>query len=305
MSQPVLQNASHDPIAAQEGVLTYAQAIVMYSRAYIRNQLSSARWQRPVRGVIVLHNGPPTAGQLEWVALLSCPVGSVLGGLSALARDGFSGFEPESPTIVIPHGGDFPRRDGLIVHCSTMMDSRDVHPLRIPPRTRPQRSLIDEASWTPFGRRARAIILAGAQQGLAAPEQMREALPRRGSCRNLGLIAESIEDAAGGIQSLPEHEFSSIPGEFGLPEPTRQSIVRRANGTYYLDARWDAYDAACEIHGIPHMSVVNWNADLFRANEVVIAGPRLLIFSSYAIRRERPVVGQQLRQLLRRGGFRG
>ncbi|MCW2747466.1 MAG: hypothetical protein JWP10_608 [Nocardioidaceae bacterium] len=92
-------------------------------------------------------------------------------------------------------------------------------------------------------------------------------------------------------------------------QPRRASAAHSAAHTpaAQLDRRseLDAYDAAREIHGIPHMSVVHGNADLFRANEVVIAGPRLLIFSSYAIRRERPVVGQQLRQLLRRGGFRG
>lgn len=42
----------------------------------------------------------------------------------------------------------------------------------------------------------------------------------------------------------------------------------------YLDVEWPEYGAGCEIHGIPHMRVLNWDADLLRANEIAIAGPR-------------------------------
>ena len=71
------------------------------------------------------------------------------------------------------------------------------------------------------------------------------------------------------------------------PAPTRQSPRQRSDGRYYLDVEWRGFGAACEIHGIPHLAVMQWESDLERANEITIAGPRLLVFSSYA----RPTVG--------------
>lgn len=63
-------------------------------------------------------------------------------------------------------------------------------------------------------------------------------------------------------------------------------------------------DTTCEIHGIPHMLVPQWDADLLRTNEISITGPRQLVFSSYAIRHEQGVVADQLERMLRRGGWR-
>lgn len=144
-------------------------------------------------------------------------------------------------------------------------------------------------------------MLAGVQQRLVRPGDLRTVWRRRGDFRHRALVSESILDAEGGLQSLPELDFDSICRRLRLPRPTRQSPRRRADGRYYLDVEWHGFDAACEIHGIPHLRVVQWEADPERANEITIAGPRLLIFSSYG--RQQVRVGDQLVRLLRRGGW--
>lgn len=245
-----------ESVLDQDGVLTSAQATALYGRAFVRAQVAARRWQHPVRGVVVVHNGPLTESQRAWVALLGCPRGAALGGFTALGFDGFTGFEAERPTVVIPHDADRPDRPDVRLFCSTMLDERDVHPLRQPRRVRPQRGIVDEASWTLNPRYARAIVLAGAQQRLVGTRHMRDALARRGPCRHRALIVESILDAAGGVQSLPERDFQTIWRTRRLPPPTSQAVRRRPDGTYYLDAAWFDYDAACEIHGIPHMRVM-------------------------------------------------
>ena len=292
-------------VEEQEDVLIAAQAFALYGRARVRAQIAARRWRRPARGVVVCHNGPLTPTQEHWVALLRCPPGTVLGGLTALGYDGFEGFTSEPPQLVLPDGGRCPRDIPIEPHWSRELGSADVHPLRLPPRTRPPRSLVDAASWSPRNaeRRARAIILAGVQQRLIRTHDLREALMRRGACRHRALIVESILDAWGGIQSLPELDFEMIRRRHGLPEPSHQTPQRRADGRYYLDVEWRDYDAACEIHGIPHLRVLQWESDLERANDITIAGPRLLIFSSYAIRRHEDRVADQLVRLLRRGGW--
>lgn len=290
-------------LVAQDGVMTTAQADAAFGRAYVRHQVDTSRWQRPGRGVVVAHNGPLTVDQRSWVALLSCPLRSALGGLTALRFDGFKGFEPHAEYVVLPEGARRPTSADLVPHFSTMLGDRDVHPSRLPRRTRPQRSLVDHAAWCDNQRFARLLILAGVQQRLVRTRDLREALTRRGPCRNRALIVESILDAAGGIQSLPEHDFDQIRAARRLPTPTRQAVMRRADGKYYLDVEWKKFDTACEIHGMPHLGVGQWDSDIDRANEITIAGPRLLVFSSFATRRLPDRVADQLERMLVRGGW--
>lgn len=281
----------------QAGVLTRQQALQVMSRHQLYGLVRSKRWANPATGVFVNHNGPLTEEQRDWVALLAAPPGSVLGGLSALRHDNFTAFAPGIPIIVAKTSASKIAYKDVILHWSKFLDERDVHPLRLPPRTRPARSVVDAASWEPQEKRAREIVLAAAQRGVIAPRQLREALTRRGACRHRALIVESYLDASGGIQSLPERDFDQIRRECGLPEPDRQAKLRRKDGHYYLDVWWQRFNLACEVHGIPHMRVENWDGDLLRGNEVAIDGRRTLLFSSYAIRRHRGTVVDQLKRM--------
>lgn len=288
----------------QDAVLTTASAWKLFGRAHVRRELRNGRWQQPAHGVVVLHNGPMSPSQRSWVGLLGSAPGAALAGATALEWDGFRGFERAETCVTFPTGARRPAVPALVAHWSVHLDDRDVHPLRFPRRTRPARSLVDLASWSDNERFARAVVLAGVQQRITCTRDLRDALTRRGPCRHRTLIIESILDAAGGIQSLPERDFDQIRIARRLPVPSRQVAVRRADGRYYLDVAWEEYLTACEIHGIPHLEVRQWDADNFRANEIAIAGPRQLVFSSFATRRMQDEVGDQLERMLRRGGWR-
>ncbi|MFY0409754.1 hypothetical protein [Solicola sp. PLA-1-18] len=56
---------------------------------------------------------------------------------------------------------------------------------------------------------------------------------------------------------------------------------------------------------MPHLEVRHWDADNERGNEVTILGPRQLVISSYAVRRQSALVADQVIRLLRRGGWPG
>lgn len=285
------------------GVYSTSELLARVTRGRLRAELASRRWRRSGHGVIVTHNGPLTERERVRAALLACAPGSAVAGLSSLLLDGFEGFaSPRLVQVVLPEGANDPHSPLVLPHWSTMLDADDIHPLKTPRRTRPPRSLVDEAAWSVAARRARAVILAGVQQGHARPGDLRDALSRRGPCRHRALIKESILDAEGGTHSLPERDFESLRRRHGLPAPTRQQVLLRQDGRYYLDNGWDEIGAAVEIHGVPHMSVLQWDADLFRANEIQIRGPRLLAFSSYAVRHEPDLVAAQVRALLRRQG---
>lgn len=282
-----------------------SEAIERFGLGRVRNHVDRGRWQKPCRGVVVLHNGPLSPRQQLDVALTSAAPRAALGGLTALACDGFDGFASPAPQIVLPSGARSPSLGGLEVHWSTQLDGRDVHPLATPRRTRPARSLVDAASWTENERLARAIVIGGVQQGLTSTAHLRDALTRRGPCRHRGLIIESILDAAGGIQSLPERDFDEVCAFAGLPRPTRQRPAQGPDRRFYLDVSWDDLGMSAEVHGLPHHAVERWSADLVRANEVVIRGERLLIFSSYTVRREQRAVVDQLVRMAQALGWTG
>ena len=292
-----------DAVGEHGGVLTSAQAFALFGRSRVRAEVQARRWNNPAHGLIVLHNGSLSDPQRHRVALAASAPESVLGGLSALVEDGFAGFAPGVPTVVQPMGSRRPSYTDVQARWSTYLGAEDVHPLRCPRRVRPTRAVVDAASWHDNERYARAIVLAAVQQRIVATRQLREALTRRVRCRHRALIVESVLDAHGGIQSLPERDFDTIRAAAGLPRPRRQRVITRADGRCYLDVAWDDFDAACEIHGIPDTLVPQWDGDLMRTNEITLAGPRLLSFSSYT-RRQHETVTHQLRRLLKRGGWR-
>jgi hypothetical protein len=285
-------------------VLTLAGAAGSYGRSHVMAQLEARRWQRPAPRVVVLHNGPLTDQQRMWVALLAAPPGSALGGLTAAGLDGLQGFA-DAVTVVIGNAARRPQLDWVKVWRSTQLSNADVHPLREPRRTRLARSVVDAASDAVAPSRARAIVLAACQQRLVTAAHLSDALSRRGPCSHRRLIAESVVDAEGGVESLPERDFDVICRRRNLPSPARQGVLRRSDGRYYLDRRWEAYGLACEIQGLPHLDVSQWGDDLDRQNEIVILGPRLLFFSSFAVRHLAERVADQVERGLRRGGWRG
>ena len=285
-------------------VLTYSEALGRVTRSRLRSLVHREVWQNPYRGVYVTHNGRLSTDERDVVALLASAPASALGGLTALRHDGFSGRSTDRPVIVQPIGASMPAYDDATWHWSSMLDDRDVHPSRAPRRTRPARSLVDAASWAATDVVAREIVIAGVQQGLVRTTDLRDALQRRGTCRRRALIVQSILDAAGGIQSLPERDFDDARRQARLPQPTRQLRRRGPDGRYYLDVAWEAFDVAAEIHGIPHLAVQQWETDLRRANELVIGGSHLLIFSSFAVRHQSARVIDQVERLLRARGWR-
>lgn len=266
-----------------------ATAVATHGRSAVRHAIAVGRWQRPARGVVVGHNGPLSRDELDLVRLHACAPGSALAGLTALRLDGFTGFVPTHTDVVQPEGSKRPGAGpaGLVPHWSTELDDLDVHPLLVPRRTRPARSVVDASAWAGSDRQAVAIVLAAFQQGLVAARTVHDALARRGPMRRRALVRESVLDAIGGVQSLPERDFDEIRRGAGLPAPSRQRAVRGPTGRFYLDAAWATWDVAVEIHGLPHLEVQQWSADVVRANEVVISGPRLIVFTSNATRHQR------------------
>lgn len=199
-------------------VLAAASAIATIGEPAVRWRLGSGRWQRPCRAVLVTHSGGISEAEWLWVAVLAAGPQAVLGGVTSVRLDGLTGFDDRATHLVIPACRQVRTAvPGIVVHLSRVLGPDDVHPARLPPRTRLTRSLLDAAAWSGSGRGARAILAAGVQQWLVRPDQMAAALHRRPRLRRHALIAATLADIAGGAQALSELDFAGLARRFGLP----------------------------------------------------------------------------------------
>src|SRR5665647_3354137 len=111
----------------------------------------------------------------------------------------------------------------------------------------------------------------------ATPERLdgvriHESLVRQGRIRRRRLIADTINDLAGGAQALSEIDYGRLFERWGLPRPTRQAIRLDQRGRRrYLDVEWTlpgGAKKALEIDGIGHIEPNRWYADLLRAADI-------------------------------------
>ena len=294
--------------ALQHDVLARSQLVDQVEADTVRRRVRAGLWQSPHPRVVVLHNGPLTSPQREWVALLAAPAGSALGGATAARLDGFElpwrgDRADEQVEVVVPQGSRRLAVPWVRTRWSTALDAADVHPVAAPRRTRLPRSVLDIAADQPDERSARAVVFAAVQQRLVTATALDTALDRRGPCRHHGVVVETLLDLGGGIHSVPERDFDLVLRVRGLPRPTRQAVLQRPGGRRYLDAYWAAYRLAVEVDGAQHRDPAQWDVDLAKAADAVAGGVRLLRFTSYAVRHERQRVGDILERALQSGGW--
>jgi hypothetical protein len=306
-----------DVLVAQEGVLSTSTALRYMSEDQLRWKISSGRWQKPSRGVVITQSGPPTERQLLRAVLLRAGPRSALAGLTAARLDGFKGFDDKAPFadrpiyLLVPYG--YKRRTpplglNIVTHYSQMLADADVHPLRQPRRTRIARSLVDAAAWMPTDRGAAAILAAGVQQGLARAADLRLVADRIETRRRRKLIIEALGDIAGGSQAMSELDFIRlVVRAFGLPEPSRQSARRDRRGRRrWIDVAWDDCKIAVEIDGAQHTEdpLQRWD-DMERDIDLVLDGYRTLRFPAWLVRESPGYVARRILEALGTADERG
>ncbi|MDG4764289.1 DUF559 domain-containing protein [Solwaraspora sp. WMMD406] len=297
----------------QSGVLTSRQAIEQLGRSGLRRRLDRSQWRRICSGVVLTHNGPLTAGQALWVAVLLAGPTALLAGLTA-AREGGLRFTGSGPIrILVDSDQQYPdlrRRlpldmPAVVVHRTGVLPDDDRQVGR-PMRTSMARSLVDAAAWARSDDEARAIIAAGCQQRRVAPAEILAVLERMQRTRRRQLIRATAVDADGGATALSEIDFIRLCRRHQLPLPDLQQRRRDRSGRLrYLDAYWRQWRLQVEVDGAHHMDVREWAADMRRQNDVWIAGDRILRFPAFLIRSRPEEVVDQVRAALRAAGWPG
>lgn len=291
----------------QQGVISQRQALSLLSAKTIRHKVTSGRWQRPHRGILVAHAAPLTAEQRTWVAVLAVAAGkhAYLGGLSALQTYGVR-LTSDVIHVLVPHGqNDEAPPAGVRVHRTRHLPGIDLHGVGLPPRTMPPRSVVDAATWARSDDEARLIIVVAIQRRVVTCDEILAVLARLPRARRRVLIATTALDADGGAQSLGELDFLELCRKGGLPQPTRQVVRKDAAGRRrILDAYFAPWGVHVEIDGGHHMDAEQWWLDLRRQNDLWTAGDRILRFPAWVVRARPDEVIAQLRAALVAAGWR-
>lgn len=294
----------------RDSVIDVATALQFLSRREIRWRVESGQWQRVARAILVTHNGPLTEGQRLRAAHLWGGPGAVIGGFAAAKLDGLR-WVAESTTqidLLRPPGRKARRPPeflNVVPHYSRLLGEQDVHPLRVPPRTRIERSLIDAASWAPNDRLAMAVLTASVQQGLTLPQKLRAALDQDQTRFRHHLLAVTLGDIEDGARALSELDFSrKVVQAFGLPAPERQSARQDSQGRRrYLDVVWEEWKVAVEIDGDQHFwdPLQRWD-DMERDIDMQLDGYEVLRFPAWMVRHTPDIVARKIWASLRKAG---
>lgn len=289
-------------VPAQCTVLSSRDAIAQFGRGHVRWMVERGRWQRPLKGVVVLHPVQLTSDERLLCALIAHGPGAAAAGITAAHLDGFRGFTTSTRHLLVPRGRNPRPMPGVKVHSSEQLSERDVHPARFPRRTRIQRSIIDAAAWASTPLQTQGILAASVQQKLVTPEALQLVVARRLTVPKRRLIVETLSDVAGGALSEYEVLFARMCREHQLPVPDRQVRRRDATGRMRcLDALFDDYELVVEIDGQQHMDVLAWWEDMDRNNDVVVEdGKSLLRFAGFALRYQRSRIAYVLRRFFDR-----
>lgn len=279
---------------AQHGLLTTSQLRSLgITRDQRRAEIEGQRWR--TAGTHLLQVAPPGADEPArwWRAVLACsPRGAAagsctaaLGGLTALLAAGLAGIEGDGVIhVAAPKSSrPLPASPGVRIHETRRWRDDDVVAAPIP-HVRVPMAAVQAALWARTDREAALLLITPVQQRLTTASDLGTAVDTVRRDRRRALMRAIVGELVDGVRSLNELDFAALCRRRGLPEPSRQVVVRRTTGRAYLDVRWDRQRVTVEVDGIGHLRVDRWLEDSLRHNEIAVSGEIVLRVPSLGLR---------------------
>ncbi len=288
--------------ADQGGVLSRRQLYALgLTRSEVRCEVRAGRWRPHGQQSICVHTGD--LGELAswWCAVFEVGSKAVLDGVTALRAAGLTGYD-DVVHVSCPKSARPRRPVGIAVHETRRWDSEDVICSGVP-RVRPAAAAVHAALWACTDRQAALILAMATQQRLASPVEIRQVLSSVARHRRRKFLGAVVADLVDGALALSELDFAALCRRRGLPRPTRQKVVRRPGGRYYLDVCWEQWKLAVEIDGVQHEAVQASIPDALRQNAVTNGGLRVLRIPVLGLRVAPDAFLDQVEEALRSAGW--
>lgn len=260
----------------------------------IRRALAAGRWQSPLPGVIVAHNGPLSARQRWRAALVYAGPAAVLSHRSAAVLHGLR-LDEDRVHVTVPHGKHLASAGFVVVHQARHV-SRDWRAGL--PCSSAARTVVDCAVSLRGRDDVRALVSDAVQRRIVTVSEVvaaAGAAPRQGSRH----LRDALAAVVAGTRSAGEALCRDLLRKAGLPEPEWNAVVDTPLGRFRVDGLWRAAGLALEVDGARwHLDAAAWERDLRRANALQATGLRLLRFSVRQLTTEPAVVVAAIRDAL-------
>jgi hypothetical protein len=261
-----------------------------------RRAVQGGPWQRPLPGIIVLGDGPPSRRQLTEAALLYVGPDAVVTGLEACRRHGLRAASDETTVhVLVPHDRKVKSSDYVIVERTTRLPApvlRDGVPLA--PKAR---AVLDACRRLRAFDPSRALITEAVQRGRVPPGLLERELAL-GSQRGTAIPREVLRDVLSGAQSVAEIDGLRVWKRTGLPPLTWNVDLYDSDGRFVArpDGWCDEVGLAWEIDSYEyHFEREGYARTLSRNARYAAAGILLVQTLPNRLRTEPDAVAAELR----------
>ncbi len=290
MSAP-LSNECAWLIDHQHGVIARGQAAAVgLDLAVIDTQLRGNRWRQLYRGVYATYTGnPPRRSQL-WAGVLRAGPGAALSHHTAAELDGLTDRPSKIIHVTVGHerrvriaaGDRHELAPRIVVHRSGRIDAIR-HPVRTPPRTRAEETVVDLTQLSASFDDAFSWLSRGCGRRLVTPQLVHTAVGMRRRVRWRDEILGALPLIADGVHSYLEYRYvRDVEQAHGLPTAERQAkFIRgvRFPRSQYLDNLYEPFGVVVELDGsAAHLVEDRWR-DIHRDNFFATLGIMTLRFS--------------------------
>jgi hypothetical protein len=302
----------------QHGAIARWQAAdVGLGLATIDALLRRGRWQPLYHGVYAAFTGEPPRACMLWAALLRAGRGAVLSHQTAAELDGLTDHPSRiihvtvnpDRRVKIHREEPFRLRSPIVTHRTNLIDVMR-QPVRLPPRTRIEHTILDLTQLSASFDDAFGWLCKGCGRRLVTPERINAAMRQRSRVRWRGEILQALPLIATGVHSNLEHRYArDVEQAHRLPTARRQPrmtlLGSGAARSIYLDNEYEPFGVVVELDGRANHLVEDRWRDIHRDNSNARAGKVTLRFNYADVTRRPCQVAADVSGTLRWRGWAG
>ena len=277
-------------IRAQRGVVARRQLLAYGVDAdRVRSQLTARRWVERTPTVVSTTTGELTVPQRRWLGVLHAGPRSMLGGLTAAAQHGLTGWDREAVTVLVDDQLSFEPVPGLHIFRTRRPFDELLAPRPGIPTCRMEPAVLLFAGYdAPTPRAAQGVLAAAVQQRLTTAARLADWVERLRPLRRASLFRAVLRDIEEGAHSTAELDVGRMCRRFRLPRPHRQRQRTDSSGRRrWTDVEWELPDGlvvVLEIDGSFHVEAVEWTEDLRRHRRLTSRSRLVVRCSAFELR---------------------
>jgi len=260
---PEIKKNVYTILREQKGVITLEQALEAgLTVSFIKNRLRSGRWRRVHWSVYATVTGAlPREAQL-WAAVKRAGQGAVLSHWTAAELLGLIDKPVRVIHVTVPEKSN-PARYGKIVgvkvHRSDLFLRDESLAHKTLPCTRAEDTVIDLVNKAENFDAAYNWICRALGRRYTTPGRLHMAMKARKRVRYRHDIEHVLQAANGALSWLEVRYVQGVEIPHGLPQATRQALVRQDTRNKYMDNLYEDYLACIELDGaVAHPEDEQW-----------------------------------------------